>query len=264
MKEKKTLILLMAGMVILIAGAAVLYNRLSEGYGGNLMVRENEESRQEQPENLSDSGTESELSEAKPGAEEATGSTGADKGSAGAEAGSTGTDEGSAGAEAGSTGTDTGNTQADNAEQETDTGEELVMAPVFSVTDAEGNTVQLSDFYGKPIVVNFWASWCGPCKSEMPDFEEAYITYGEDVNFLMVNMTDGGRETVETAQEYIKGQGFTFPVYFDTSQEAAVTYGVLSNPSTYFIDSEGYAVAYAQGAITSDVLKTGLNMIYAP
>ena len=198
MKEKKALILLLAGMVLLIAGAAVLYNRLSEGYGGNLMVRENEEIRQEQSEDLADS------------------------------------------------------------------GEELVMAPVFSVADAEGNMVHLSDFYGKPIVVNFWASWCGPCKSEMPDFEEAYITYGEDVNFLMVNMTDGGRETVETAREYIRGQGYTFPVYFDTSQEAAITYGVSSIPSTYFIDSEGYAVAYAQGAITSDVLKTGLDMIYAP
>lgn len=230
MKEKKGLILLLAVMVILIAGAAVLYNRLSEGYGGNLMVQENGESGQEQTE---------ETAETSKGQE-------TEKDASSSQTGNT--EEG---------------TQA-NGEAAENAGEEPVMAPVFSVADAEGNMVHLSDFYGKPIVVNFWASWCGPCKSEMPDFEEAYITYGEDVNFLMVNMTDGGRETVETAQEYIKGQGFTFPVYFDTSQDAAVTYGVVSIPSTYFIDSEGYAVAYAQGAITGDVLQTGLDMIYTP
>lgn len=148
-------------------------------------------------------------------------------------------------------------------ESETEPPKELTMAPAFDVTDREGNMVNLTDFYGKPIIVNFWASWCGPCKSEMPDFEEAYQTYGEEVHFLMVNMTDGARETVEVAQAYIDEQGYTFPLYFDTMQDAAMTYGVTSIPSTFFIDEEGHAVAYAQGAISSDVLKTGLEMIVA-
>ena len=71
--------------------------------------------------------------------------------------------------------------------------------PDFTVVDEEGNPVSLSDFFGKPIILNFWASWCGPCKSEMPDFEEAYLEYGDVIQFLMVNCTDGSRETVEGA-----------------------------------------------------------------
>ena len=133
-------------------------------------------------------------------------------------------------------------------------------APDFAVTDAEGKQVRLSDYVGKPVVLNFWASWCGPCKSEMPDFQAAYETYG-DVQFLMVNMTDGSRETVDRAKAYVEEMGFTFPVLFDTQSEAAMTYGVTAIPSTYFIDSEGYAAARAAGAINGEVLKKGIDMI---
>ena len=81
---------------------------------------------------------------------------------------------------------------------------EYVLAPDFNVYDKDGNTVHLSVFFGKPIVLNFWASWCGPCQSEMPDFNEKYAELGDDIHFVMVNMTDGGRETVETASAFIE------------------------------------------------------------
>lgn len=139
--------------------------------------------------------------------------------------------------------------------------EEKQLAPNFTVYDVDGNEIELHDFIGKPIVLNFWASWCGPCQMEMPDFEEAYKTYGDQVNFLMVNMTDGARETVETASAFISDKAYTFPVFYDTAQEAAYGYGVYSLPTTYFLDSEGYGIAQASGAIDMETLQIGLDMI---
>lgn len=134
-------------------------------------------------------------------------------------------------------------------------------APDFAVQDRDGRAVSLHSLAGKPVIVNFWASWCPPCKAEMPDFEAAYKEHGNDIQFMMVNMTDGGRETIATAEKYIADQGYTFPVYFDTEQEAAITYGVSAIPTTYFIDAQGNLVAYAAGAITAAHLEQGIAMM---
>lgn len=136
-------------------------------------------------------------------------------------------------------------------------------APDFTVQDGEGNPVKLSDFFGKPIVLNFWASWCPPCKAELPDFEEAYKKYDGKVVFLMVNMTDNQRETVQVAKDFVSSQGYTFPVYYDVNYQAATVYGVRSIPQTYFISAEGEPVAYATGMITAAQLEQGIGMIYS-
>ena len=135
-------------------------------------------------------------------------------------------------------------------------------APDFTVLDGEGNQVKLSDFFGKPIVLNFWASWCPPCKAELPDFEEACKKYDGRVTFLMVNLTDNQRETVDIAKSFIQSEGYTFPVYYDTAYEAATVYGVRSIPQTYFISAEGEPVAYATGMISAAQLEQGIGMIY--
>ena len=149
------------------------------------------------------------------------------------------------------------NDTTENSQQE----ESPQFPPDFTVVDASGKEVKLSDFRGKPTVVNFWASWCGPCKSEMPDFDAVYQEMGDDIHFLMVNMTDGGQETLAGAQKFIADSGYTFPVYYDTQYSAAIAYGVSSLPTTYFFDAEGYGVAYAVGAIDEETLLRGIGMI---
>ena len=120
------------------------------------------------------------------------------------------------------------------------------------ITQNNFNTeVENSD---KPVLIDFWASWCGPCKMEMPDFNEKYLEIGEEVQFLIINMTDGSRETIETASAFIVEQGYSFPVFYDTDQDAAAIYGVYSLPTTYFIDAEGNAIAQATGAIDEEAV----------
>lgn len=154
-------------------------------------------------------------------------------------------------------------TTAQNQSQNEEEEETKPMpAPDFKVYDKEGNEVTLSSLKGKPVVLNFWASWCGPCKIEMKDFQKAYSNYKDDIHFAMVNLTDGHRETVKTASKYIEDAGFTFPVYFDTDIDAANTYRVYSVPSTYFINSDGELVAYVNGLIQAETLQKGIDMIY--
>lgn len=142
------------------------------------------------------------------------------------------------------------------------TGEEKQPAPDFTVYDEAGREYRLSDFRGKGTVLNFWASWCGPCKNEMPDFDVIYKELGDKYNFVMVNLTDGKTETVETASAFIKEQGYSFPVYYDTSGAAGAAFSVYSIPTTYFIDAEGNVLAYASGTLSGETLRDGIEQFF--
>lgn len=134
-------------------------------------------------------------------------------------------------------------------------------APDFSMLDENGNSVKLSDYFGKPIVMNFWASWCDPCKGEMPEFDSAYNENKDEIQFIMVNLTDGQRETIETAKKFISDSGYTFPIFFDTEQDGVYNYGITSIPCTLFINRDGDIVKGYQGVINGNVLRSEIERI---
>ena len=134
-------------------------------------------------------------------------------------------------------------------------GNSAVAAPDFTVYDAEGNAVTLSSFEGKPVVLNFWASWCRYCVEEMPDFERVYQEYKDDVNFLFVNATDGSQETEEKAKAFVEAQGYGLPVYFDLDASAVYAYAVTGLPTTVLIDADGNVLGAAASRMTEENLR---------
>ncbi len=131
-------------------------------------------------------------------------------------------------------------------------------APDFTVIDGEGNEVKLSDFIGKPVIVNFWATWCGPCQVEMPYFNTAWEEYGDRIEFMMVNLTDGFQDTVEGVKEFIEDAGYTFPVYYDTEYSGAQAYGVHSIPMTIMVDPEGGLYYGLLGTLSEEKLQSAI------
>jgi thiol-disulfide isomerase/thioredoxin len=135
-------------------------------------------------------------------------------------------------------------------------------APDFTIQDASGKDVSLSDFKGEPIVLNFWASWCPPCKAEMPDYEEMYQQYSsKGVVFMMVNLTDGKRETTDRAKQFLSDNDYTFPVYFDTTLSAAAAYEIYAIPKSIFIDQDGNVVNSYEKMIDAATIEENIEKL---
>lgn len=134
-------------------------------------------------------------------------------------------------------------------------------APDFTVLDQNGNPVKLSDHVGKPIVLNFWATWCTYCVQEMPDFDAMQKQY-PDVQFMMINATTTNGETMEDAKAFVDNYGYSFDVFFDTQGQAIRAYEITSYPTTFFIDAQGNLVARGSGMLNADSLAQGIQMIY--
>lgn len=135
----------------------------------------------------------------------------------------------------------------------------LEMAQDFSLKDEKGNGVSLSDFKGKTVFLNFWATWCHACEQEMPHLEKLYHDYGSNQNevvFLTVAMPDGkGDVSPDELRHFIKQKGYSFPVLFDEKGEVFGAYGVRALPTTYMITKEGELYGYVPGAMTEKIMK---------
>lgn len=144
-------------------------------------------------------------------------------------------------------------------EEEETTAESIDKLPDFTVYNEGGEKVTFYEMQGKPMVINFWATWCPPCCAEMPAFDKLYEEYGGRIEFMMINLTDGQRDTKETVRVFISENGYSFPVYLDSDMTASYAYGVQSIPTTLFVDADGNLLDYHTGAFTEEELRARLE-----
>jgi thiol-disulfide isomerase/thioredoxin len=127
----------------------------------------------------------------------------------------------------------------------------------FALKTVAGETIQLSDLKGRPLVLNFWATWCGPCQVEMPLIQEFYERFSPDLEVLAINYD----ESIGEIQPFVNDLGLTFPVLLDPGGEIADLYQVRGFPTTYFIDREGFVRGLFIGILSEKVLKDHLKKI---
>ena len=132
-------------------------------------------------------------------------------------------------------------------------------APDFAVESLDGEVLRLSDYRGKIVVLNFWASWCEPCRREMPEFEAAYQERLADDDFVVLGIDALALDSRADAEAFIDAIGATFPAAYDTPEGAvAARYGVRGLPATFFIDREGVVRAMTLGPVFGDLLTNGI------
>ena len=130
------------------------------------------------------------------------------------------------------------------------------MVPDFTLEANNGEEVSLSDYAGKVVILNFWASWCPPCKEEMPEFQELnrQLEDSEEAVLLMLNQTDGQRETKEKAEKYLTDNEFDFLNLYDQGEVGYEIFGVSRIPTTVVIDKEGRLSDYVLGMTDYDTV----------
>ncbi|MCC7352119.1 MAG: redoxin domain-containing protein [Anaerolineae bacterium] len=132
-------------------------------------------------------------------------------------------------------------------------------APDFVLTTPAGEMLRLRDLRGQAVLINFWASWCGPCRSEMPEFQAAY-NQRKDQGFTILAVNQG--ETGATATAFAQRLGLTFPIVLDNRGEASDLYGVRALPTSFFVDREGIVRAVVVGAMNGPLLESNLRRIF--
>ena len=210
-----------------------------------------------------------------PGGGQPSDESGLAAGDTGTEGDKSGQSSGETGAEGGENGSATGETaaqpgggadQADTA-QETTAAEEPDVLPAFdfTLTDQYGNSHTLSDYKGKTVFLNFWATWCPPCKREMPEIQALYERYGENEGDLIVlgvanpkteEHPGNSDETQDVVEKFLKDNGYTFPVVMDLTGDTFSQYMISAFPTTFMIDKDGNVFGYASGSLSGDMMES--------
>lgn len=156
-------------------------------------------------------------------------------------------------------GTASGGAQEDAGGAQEESGEiPVIPAPDFTLTDQYGETHTLSDYQGKTVFLNFWATWCGPCKMEMPDIQALYEEWDENAGDLVVLGVAGpgiGQEgSAEDIAAFLEANGYTYPVVMDDTGTLFYQYGISAYPTTFMIDPEGNVFGYVQGAVSREIM----------
>lgn len=121
----------------------------------------------------------------------------------------------------------------------------------------EDGTLSMSDLEGKPVVLNFWASWCAPCKDEAPLLQAAHERYGDRITFLGVDIRDAHSDALEFVDEY----GLTYPSVRDEDMRVYADYGLTGQPETFFIDARGILVEHVPGPIDEESLLQAIDVL---
>lgn len=145
----------------------------------------------------------------------------------------------------------------DDAEESDETGlERGQFAPDFEVMTLEGEQRKLSDYRGKRVMLNFWATWCPPCRAEMPDMQKLYEN--EEVTVLALNMT-ATEQNEEVVADFVEEYGLTFPILMDEESDVMNAYRIQAYPTSYMIDSNGRIQFIALGAMNYDQMLQHFN-----
>lgn len=155
---------------------------------------------------------------------------------------------------------DTADTAGQESEEAGSDANPLLPALDFTLTDQYGNTHTLSDYKGKTVFLNFWATWCPPCRAEMPDIQKLYEsspTEGDDALIVLgvAGPGMGSEKSEEGIKDFLNKNGYTYPVVMDTTGDVFTSYGVFSYPTTFMIDKNGNVFGYASGQLSEDMMK---------
>ncbi|NEW08605.1 TlpA family protein disulfide reductase [Paenibacillus sp. SYP-B3998] len=132
-------------------------------------------------------------------------------------------------------------------------------APSISLTGLDGNPYTLEELGDKPIVVNFWASWCGPCKLEAPELVRLYGKYKDEIEIYAVNVTTS--DTIEDAQDFAEEYGINFPILLDVDGEVSRKYQIKPIPTTFFINKDGVIMEKLYGVADPSSLENKFKQL---